>query len=224
MVTPDTWKRFVDDAGPLETDARRRASPVRGDRLVRDEDLPALGRYDGDVRLVVTGGAGQVAGPAAHCRRHGVEVSALDLTVRDLDDPAGNVRRLVTAVDQAVADGDLLADTVVHVRVGGELTSAWAAALDVVAEVEWVVALPLEAPDGPDGPDAVGLESWIDAAMDRETPVSLVGGTVEQAVAALATAARLWGDESDLAAARRWVRSWATADPDTALDHLQGLG
>jgi hypothetical protein len=214
MVTPDTWKRFVDDASPLETDARRRASPVRGDRLVLDEELPALGRYAGDVRLVVTGGAGQVAGPAAHCRRHGVEVSALDLAVRDLDEPAGNVRRLVAAVDQAVAAGDLLDDTVVHLRVRGELGSSWAAALDAVAEVEWVVALPL------DGADP---EPWIDAAMDRETPVSLVGGTVEQAVAALTTAARLWGDETDLAAARRWVRSWATADPDTALEHLQGL-
>ena len=66
-------------------------------------------------------------------------------------------------------------------------------------------------------------EPWIDAAMDRETPVSLVGGTPGQAVAALRTAARLWGDEDDLTAARRWVRSWATPDVDAALDHLEQL-
>lgn len=221
MAIPETWHRFVDDAAPLGAgpDASpRRASPSRGDRVVRDEDLPRLGDYRGDVRLVVTGGAGQVAGPLAHCRRVGVEVSALDLTVRDLDDPAGNVRRLVAAVDQAVASGDLLDDTVVHVRVRGPLTPSWTAALDALAEVEWVVALPLD-------PDAdVDPEPWIDAAMDRETPVSLVGGTVEQAVAALTTAARLRGDEDDLRGARRWVRSWTTDDADTALEALEALG
>ncbi len=44
-----------------------------------------------------------------------------------------------------------------------------------------------------------------------------------QAVAALTTTARLWGDESDLVAARRWCRSFVTADVDAALDHLQQL-
>jgi|GEM_PF-3573254 len=220
MVTPDTWKRFVDDASPLHADADRRASPVRGDRVVRDEDLPGLGRYAGDLRLQVTGGAGQVSGPTAYCRQHGLEVSSLDLAVRDLGGPAGNVRRLVAAVDVALDAGDVLEDTVVHVRLGGPLgavTPSWLAALDTIGEAEWVAALSL------DGAGETELEAWIDAAMDRETPVSFVGGSVEQAVAGLTTAARLWGDESDLARARRWVRSWATDDPDAALDHLQGL-
>jgi hypothetical protein len=215
MVTPDMWKRFVDDASPLAADADRRASPARGDRLVRDEDLPGLGRYAGDVRLVVTGGAGQIAGAAAYCRKHGVEVSSLDLTVRDLGDPAGNVRRFLAAFDVALAAGDLIEDTVVHVRVAGELTPSWLAALDEIAAAEWMVTLPLDGQLDP--------EPWIDAAMDRETPVSLVGGTPGQAVAALRTAARLWGDEDDLTAARRWVRSWATPDVDAALDHLEQL-
>ncbi|CAN5137523.1 hypothetical protein BH09ACT12_BH09ACT12_26190 [soil metagenome] len=220
MVTPDTWNRFVDDASPLgegPEGARRRASPSRGDRLVRDEDLPRLGDYRGDVRLVVTGGAGQLAGPAAYCREHRIEVSALDLAVRDLDDPAGNVRRFLASYDAAVAAGDLLEDTVVHVRVAGDLTLTWVAALDLIAEAEWVVALPL------DSEPWVDPEPWIDAAMDRETPVSLVGGSAEQAVAALTTAARLWGYEGDLSRARRWVHSWASTDADAALDHLQGL-
>ena len=211
------WSRFLDDCGPLgegPSGSTHRASPARGDRVVRDEDLGDLHGYRGDLRLVVTGGAGQVAGPAAYCRKHGLEVSALDVTVRDLDDPAGNVRRLVAAVDAVLDAGDLVADTVVHVRVTGELTPAWSAALDVIAEAEWVVALPLDATDP---------EAWIDAALDRETPVSFVGGTVEQAVAALTTTARLWGDEADLLRARRWVHSWATDDTDVALEHLERL-
>ncbi len=165
----------------------------------------------------MTGGAGQVAGPAAFCRRHGLELSALDLTLRDLDDPAGNARRVVSAVDAAVAAGDLLEDTVVHVRVSGEPTPSWLAALDVLAEAEMVVAVPL-------GPlDASDPEPWIDAAMDRELEVSLVGGSIDQAIAGLATAARLWGDESNLSAARRWVRCWLTIDADAALEHLEAL-
>lgn len=216
-MSPDTWNRFVDDASPLgegPDGGPRRASPSRGDRLVRDEDLPRLGTYRGDVRLVITGGAGQLAGPAAYCRQHGIEVSALDLAVRDLDDPAGNARRLLAAYDASLDAGDLLEDTVVHVRVAGALTPAWSAALDVIAGAEWVPALPL---------DQLDPEPWIDAAMDREAPVSFVGGTVEQAVAALRTAARLWGDAADLARARRWVHSWATVEPDAALDHLQTI-
>ncbi len=216
-MTPNTWNRFIDDSGPLgegPPGSTRRASPSRGDRVVRDEDLSALQGYRGDLRLVVTGGAGQIAGPAAYCHKHGLEVSALDVTVRDLDNPAGNVRRLVAAVDAVLDSGDLVADTVVHVRVTGELTPPWLATLDVIAEAEWVVALRLGDTDP---------EPWIDAAMDRETPVSLVGGSVEQAVAALTTAARLWGDEADLTKARRWVHSWATAETDAALEHLERL-
>lgn len=216
MVTRDTWFRFVDDASPLEDASPRRASPSRGDRTIKDDDLPRLGAYRGDIRLVITGGAGQIAGPTAYCRQHHLEVVALDCTVRDLDDPAGNLRRLVAAVDAALAAGDLLEDTVVHVRVRGALSSAWLAALDVISEVGWVVALPLDDAD-------LDPEPWIDAAMDRDTEVSFVRGSVEQAVAGLQTAARLWGDESDLTRARRFVRSWATAEPDVALDHLQSL-
>lgn len=222
VVTSDTpliWSRFVDDAGPLpvggpEPSASRGASPARGDRAVRDDELPRLGDYPGDVRVIVTGGAGHVAGPAAYCRRTGLELSALDLTLRDVDDPAGNARRIVAALDAALTAGDLLDDTIVHVRVAGEPTSSWLAALDVLAEAELVVAVPLDAGDP---------QPWIDAALDRELQISLIGGSIQDAVAGLRTAARLWGDESDLAAARRWVRCWLTTEADAALDHLQAL-
>ncbi len=215
----DPWLRFLDDGSPLpDGPVTQRSTPVVGDRAVRDDELPRLVGYAGDLRVVLTGGAGQVAGPAAYCRRQGLELSALDVTLRDPDDPAGNVRRVVAAVDAALAAGDLLDDTVVHVRVPGapgDPTPSWLAAADVLAEAEMVLTLPLDAGDP---------TSWIDAAMDRELPVSLVGGTCAQAVAAVATAARLWGDPGDLARGRRWVRSWLTTDVEAALDHLQSLG
>ncbi len=215
MVTPATWSRFVDDASPLPEGAvERRPSPVVGDRAVPDDELPRLRGFRGDLRVVLTGGAGQVAGPASYCRTHGLEVSALDITLRDLDDPAGNARRVVAAVHAAMDAGDLLEDTVVHVRIGGEPTPSWLAAADVLAEAEMVIALPL---------DAVEPDAWIDAALDRETQVSLVGGDAPRAVAAVATAARLWGDDGDLDRGRRWVRSWLTTEVHDALDHLATL-
>lgn len=221
MATDPTWTRFVDDASLLATGsdgpAVQRSTPVVGDRAVRDDDLPRLVGYAGDLRVVLTGGAGQVAGPAAYCRTHALELTALDVTLRDHDDPAGNVRRVVMAVRAAVADGDLLEDTVVHVRVAGHPSGRWLEAADVITEVDWVVALPLEAGDP---------TPWLDAVMDRDGETSLVGGTPAQAVAALTTAARLWDgpDAVDLSRGRRWVRSWLTDDLDAALDHLQSIG
>ncbi|MCY7396633.1 MAG: hypothetical protein LH468_10870 [Nocardioides sp.] len=215
MVTPETWSRFVDDASPLpEGPVPRRPSPAVGARVVREEDLPRLLGYAGDVRVVLTGGAGQVAGPSGWCVRHEIELVALDTTVRDLDDPAGNARRVVAAVHAARANGDLRDDTLVHVRVAHDLTASWLAAADVLAEAAMVVVLSLDAGDP---------EPWLDAAMDRELEVSLVGGTVEQAVAALGTAARLWGEPGDLSRGRRWIRSWVSTDVDAALVHLGEL-
>lgn len=215
MVTPDTWTRFVDDASPLpQGPVPRRPSPAVGARVVREEDLPRLKGYAGDVRVVLSGGAGQVGGPSAWCVRNDIELVALDTTLRDLDDPAGNARRVVAAVRAALGSGDLLEDTLVHVRVAHDPTASWLAAADVLAEAEMVLGLSLDAGDP---------EAWIDAAMDREMQVSLVGGSVEQAVAALGTAARLWGDPGDLSRGRRWVRSWATVDVDAALLRLGEL-
>ncbi|CAN5596352.1 hypothetical protein BH11ACT8_BH11ACT8_21220 [soil metagenome] len=223
MVTPDTWNRFVDDASPLpaDPDARveRRPSPAVGARVVTDTELPRLRGYRGDTRVVLSGGAGQVRGPAAYSTQHGIEVVALEVALRDLDDPAGNARRVVTAVDAALDEGVLVADPLVHVAMAGPPSYSWLAAADEVATAGLALALPLDRSLSP--PD---LAAWIDAAIDRELAFSLSGGTVAAAVAALTTTARLWGDEQDLVAARRWCRSWTTADVDAALDHLQGLG
>lgn len=220
VVTPETWSRFVDDASPLpDGDARveRRASPAVGARVVRDTDLPRLRGYRGDVRVVVSGGAGQLAGPVRFCDQQGLELTSLDVTLRDLDDPAGNARRVVAAVDAARAEGLLLDDTAVHVGVAGGPSYSWLGAADELAAAEHALLLPLGALTEPE------VEAWIDAALDRELPFALSGGTPEQAVAAVRTTARLWGDADDLDRARRWCLSWSTPDVDGALDHLQAL-
>lgn len=188
---------FVDGFAPLP------ASPYAGRLAVPDTDLPWAREHAGPVRVVVTGGAGQLAGPAAYCVRHDVSLAALDVTVRDLADPAGNVRRVVTAADGAP----------LVVRVADRPTPSWLAALDLLAEVEAEVAVPLP----------LDVEAWVDAALDRELRVSLLGGSAAQALDALRTTARLWGDADDLAAARRWCRAWLPDDAGAAITELGAL-
>ena len=65
---------------------------------------------DVPVSVVLTGGAGAVAGVASLATKKGHRLVGLEAAVRDLDDMAGNVRRITAAVDAARADGDL-ADT-----------------------------------------------------------------------------------------------------------------
>ncbi len=65
----------------------------------------------------MTGGAGQVAGPVALCDRLGIELVALDVTLRDLDDPAGNARRVVAAVDAVRAERRSSTTRPVHVGI-----------------------------------------------------------------------------------------------------------
>ena len=219
MRTPETWTYFIDDASPLTADgARQRPSPAIGARVVRDDELPHLAGYAGDVRVALSGGAAQVAGPASYCARNGLELTAIDTTLRDLDDPAGNARRVVAAVDSARAEGSLADDVEVYVGVAGEPTYGWLAAADEIAAVGagLALSLPLDLPGD-------GLPGWIDAALDRELTFSLRGGTLEQAVEALRVTARLWGEADDLLAARRWCRSWAASDLDDALARLDRL-
>ena len=66
---------------------------------------------------MVTGGAGQIAGPARAGRDGSdLELAGLEIALRDLDDLAGNARRVVAAVDAARADGVLDEDVPVYVE------------------------------------------------------------------------------------------------------------
>ncbi|MDN4159825.1 hypothetical protein [Nocardioides abyssi] len=191
MTTEHFWTGLVDDAAtfpPGDADLATAAAAhaarsgeeaaLVGSFVVRDTDLPALPTgFDAPVSVVVTGGAGQLAGPAALCRRRGLVLTGLDVALRDLDDLAGNARRVVAAVDAARAEGVLDDDVPVHVELPqSEATYAWLAAADEVAAAELRLKLRTGGVEPHQHPSAPLLASWIDAALDRETPFRCTAG------------------------------------------------
>lgn len=188
---PAAWSALVDDAAifppgnsPLEPAttahvARRREwyADLVGTFVLKDTDVPAVRATPLALSVVVTGGAGQVAGTASLCRKRHVALEGLEIALRDPDDLAGNARRVVAAVDAARADG-LLDD---HVPVYVELPATepgagWLAAADVVAESELRLKLRTGGLEAAAYPSATTLAAWIDAALDRETPFKCTAG------------------------------------------------
>jgi hypothetical protein len=148
-----------------------------GTFVVRDLDVPQLRGTSARLSIVVTGGAGQVAGPAGVCAKLGLELGGLEIALRDLDDLAGNARRVVVAVDAARDDGVLADDVPVYVElphVGS--TASWLAAADEVASAELRFKFRTGGLEASAFPAAHALASWIDAALDRETPFKCTAG------------------------------------------------
>ena len=87
------WSGLLDVAGAP-------GDPTHADlvasRVVVDTDLPGTDPHGPPVTLVVSGGAGQVAGPAALAARRGVPLRAVRVTLRDPADLRGNARRVGT--------------------------------------------------------------------------------------------------------------------------------
>ncbi len=190
-VLDPTWLRLVDDAAifppgnaPLDDAAtahleRRHAwfAGLVGSLVVRDTDLPKLTGLDADLAVVVTGGAGQLAGPLGLAHRTGLSVGGVEIALRDLDDPAGNARRVVAAVDAARAEGVLDDATAVHVELPAtEPSAAWLAAADEVAAAELRLKYRTGGTDADAFPTAATLAQWVDAALDRETPFKCTAG------------------------------------------------
>ncbi|MEO5851533.1 MAG: hypothetical protein ABIQ15_03385 [Nocardioides sp.] len=189
-LTP-TWVGLVDDAAifppgdaPLhEASAAHVARRSRwwadlvGTFVVRDTDVPLLRGSPARLSVVVTGGAGQVAGPAALCRRLGLGLAGLEIALRDLDDLAGNARRVVAAVDAARAGDDLAEDVPVHVELPSvEPGPDWLRAADTVAEAGLRLKFRTGGADADHFPSAARLATWIDASLDRETPFKCTAG------------------------------------------------
>lgn len=144
--------------------------------VVRDTDLPSVPTGT-PVSVVLTGGAGQVLGPAVQCARRGLPVAGLEMALRDVDDPAGNARRVVAAVDAARSEGALAEDTRVFVELPAtDPTHSWQAAADVVAGAELRLKLRTGGLDADAFPSAERLAGWIDAALDRELPFKCTAG------------------------------------------------
>ena len=191
MPLDDAWVAIVDDAAifppgnaPLDqavsSYAARSAdegAALVGSLVVRDTDLAQLKDFGGPLSIVVTGGAGQVAGPLELARKLGLRVAGLEIALRDLDDLPGNASRIVAAVDAGRADGVLGEDVPVYVElphVGS--TRNWLAAADEVAAAELRLKFRTGGLEAEAFPAAHALASWIDAALDRETPFKCTAG------------------------------------------------
>jgi hypothetical protein len=186
---PAAWSGLVDDAAifpPGDAPLGEAVAAYRGRRgewyadlvgplVVRDTDLPEV-PTEIPVSVVVTGGAGAVAGVAALAAKKGHRLLGLEAAVRDLDDPASNVRRITTAVD-AARDGGGLADAEVYLELPqADPTAAWLAAADAVAEAEHHLKLRTGGLEAHLFPAAATVAAWIDAALDRETSFKCTAG------------------------------------------------
>ncbi len=186
---PAAWSGLVDDAAvfpPGDADlpdavsayAARRGewyADLVGPLVVKDIQLADV-PTDVPVSVVLTGGAGSVAGVATLATKREHRLVALEAAVRDLDDLAGNVRRITAAVDAARAEGHL-DETAVHVELPqADPTPAWLAAADEVAAAEHHLKLRTGGVEAHLFPSAATVASWIDAALDRETPFKCTAG------------------------------------------------
>jgi hypothetical protein len=186
---PAAWAGLVDDAAifpPGDAPLPDAVTAYQGRRdewyadlvgplVVRDTDLPNL-PSDIPVSVVLTGGAGAVAGVAAVATKKALRLVAVEAAVRDLDDLAGSVRRINAAVDAARDAGDL-PDTQVYVELPQtEPTPDWLAAADAVAEAEAHLKFRTGGVEARLFPTAATVAAWIDAALDRETSYKCTAG------------------------------------------------
>ncbi len=142
-----------------------------GSFVLRDTDLPRLRNPVAPVSIVCTGGAGQVQGPSNWVRRKNVAIAGMEIAVRDLDDLAGNVRRIVAAID------DLETEWPVFVELPQTATDhGWLAAADEAAEAGLRLKFRTGGLDASAFPTSEVLAGWIDAALDRETAFKCTAG------------------------------------------------
>ena len=187
---PPAWQGLVDDAAvfppgntPLPeavsaytTRRQEWYADLVGSFVVTDVAVPDVGEAL-PLSVIVTGGAGAVAGALRLVARSPSSVAGLEIALRDPDDLAGNARRVVAAVDAARAEVLLDDGTPVYVELPhAGSTAGWLAAADVVAEAELRLKFRTGGPDAHSFPAAHALASWIDAALDRETPFKCTAG------------------------------------------------
>ncbi|KQT89561.1 hypothetical protein ASG49_17700 [Marmoricola sp. Leaf446] len=185
---------------------------VVGGVAVTDRELPHLPPGDLPVHLRVTGGAGMLEAALRSLVTSDLAVRRVEIALRDEADLAHNARRVVQVLDVTEAPEDLAVHVALPVLTG-EPTAGWLGALDELAARELGVLL-AHAP----GP---GTAAAIEAALDRELPLALVGDGLDDALTGLrAVRVALDGDGpaavaaalGDADAAVAWVRD----DPDAA--------
>lgn len=188
---PAAWSGLLDDAAifppgdvPLHDATaahgeHRRAwyGDLLGSFVLRDTDLPLVRGVPHPLSVVVTGGAGQVAGPLGLAARLGLSVTGLEIALRDPNDLAGNARRVVAALDHARDEGLLTDEVTVFVELPqAEPSYGWEAAADEVAAAELRIKLRTGGVEAHLFPTSARLAAWIDAALDREVPFKCTAG------------------------------------------------
>lgn len=203
---PSWLARLVDDAAifppgnvPLpRAVAEHRAhaaagyADLVGPFVVGDLRLPDLlevvstGSTTGDavpVSVVVSGGAGALEGAVRWATRSGsLDLRSLEITLRD--DASGaiehNARRILTAVDQLVAAGELDDEVPVYVEpprlYGSPPTPGWLGALDELAAADHRLKFRTGGADADAFPAAHELAACIDAAIEREVAFKCTAG------------------------------------------------
>ncbi|WP_248580243.1 hypothetical protein [Nocardioides sp. InS609-2] len=187
---PPAWSGLLDDAAIFPPGNARLADAVEsyaarssewyadlvGSFVCKDTDIGSLDAGM-PLSIVVTGGAGAIAGALKLAGRRDHHVAGLEIALRDLDDLAGNARRVVAAVDAARSDGLLDDDTEVFVELPQTVPGAgWLGAADEVAAAELRLKFRTGGVDANLFPAAGQIASWIDAALDRETPFKCTAG------------------------------------------------
>ena len=202
---PAAFAGLVDDAAvfppgnaPLDDALRahreHRGAPYAdlvGPLVVADAHLPdllTLSSTEGAgsrtaVVVVVSGGAGALEGTARWATRDSLlELRGLEIALRDsaTGEVAHNARRIVTAVDQLVATGELDDEVQVYVEMprlyDASPTPDWLAAVDEVAAMDHRVKLRTGGVDADAFPDSAELATSIAAALDREVAFKCTAG------------------------------------------------
>ena len=181
-----------DDA--LRAHREHRGAPYAdlvGPLVVADAHLPdllTLSSTEGAgsrtaVIVVVSGGAGALEGTARWATRDSLlELRGLEIALRDsaTGEVAHNARRIVTAVDQLVATGELDDEVQVYVEMprlyDAPPTPDWLAAVDEVAAMDHRVKLRTGGVDADAFPDSAELATSIAAALDREVAFKCTAG------------------------------------------------
>jgi hypothetical protein len=200
---PSWLARLVDDAAifpPGNVPLPQAASLHRGHRkaayadlvgpfVVSDLRLPDLLDAVSDdveplpVSVVVSGGAGALEGAVRWATRSGaLDLRSLEIALRDDDTGAvaHNAKRIVTAVDQLVATGELDDEVPVYVEpprlYGADPGHGWLTALDELAAMDHRLKLRTGGADADAFPSAAELATCIEAALDRELKLKCTAG------------------------------------------------
>jgi hypothetical protein len=186
-TVPALYRHLVDDAAmfppgnlPL-TEAvtahrAHRAAPYAdlvGTFICTDEDLPKIAAAAGDqplrISVVITGGAGGIE-PAVRWaeRSPGLELTGVEVRLRDEGDLARNALRVVRAAE------DCLDDQAVYVETG--LDGAWEHALGAIAEAGYAAKLRTGGLDAHLFPSAEQVATFITRCLDVEVPFKCTAG------------------------------------------------